>query len=544
MNSSSFPAGLTRSWPLLALLLIAAVWFHRTPYSASNLEVPPDTVEYALAPLQLLETGRYEIIVEGRGLPPRYPPWFPVLVILPAYVLFGHEPGNAILPVTLLAVAGVGFAYAIGKRISSTTGGVLAALAVLMLPSYSSWATQVMTDVPCTALMLGTCLVYLHLRTRPQSALLYLGAGVLVAVTTLFRPVFAAMLLPFLLATLRQRKGVSLRGLLVLAPMAAAAAATFAYNAATFGSPFRNGYKFWVAVPMDYPTMIFSLSYLRMNLEEIGVSVFPILLLVCIGAWLLARTRRPAAFAASQQSFQDAVVFLVLTTVPILLFHLFYFYPDDRFHIPMLAGAAVLAGSMLALLIGPGKETIFKLLLPAVFLLAVAARIATPAPVPLRRLAAERVRKHTPENAIVISAIDPVYLARLAGYGSSRRIVPLSRNVEYASALLVRKRVDDPRLRLLNWDDGRALALIRPHAEEAVRFVASERMDELAMEVARGTPVFFESSFVDENEAKVLAELQAHFKLVQRVPYLWSAFKSRCGEGRLALVRDAAPVDP
>jgi 4-amino-4-deoxy-L-arabinose transferase-like glycosyltransferase len=521
MNRSLFSVGLPQSWPLLVLLLIAAVWFHRTPYSASNLEVPPDTVEYALAPLQFLETGRYEIIVEGRGLPPRYPPWFPVLVILPAYVLFGHEPGNAILPITLLAVTGVGFAYAIGKRISSTAGGVLAALGVLILPSYSRWATQVMIDVPCAALVLGTCLVYLHLRTRPQSVLIYFGAGVLLAITTLFRPVFAAMLLPFVFATLRQRKGLFLRGLLLLAPMTAAATATFAYNAATFGSPLRNGYKFWVAVPMDYPTMIFSLSYLRMNLGEIGVSVFPILLLICIGAWLLARKRRPAAFAAAQRSFQDAAVFLVLTTVPMLLFHLFYFYPDDRFHIPMLAGTAVLAGSMLALLLGPGKETIFKLLLPAVLLLAVAARIAVPATVPLRRLAAERVRKNTPENAIVISTIDPVYLARLAGHGSSRRIVPLSRNVEYASALLVRKRVDDPRLRSLRWDDDRARALIRPHAEEAVRFVASERMDELVTEVARGTPVFFESSFADENEAKVLAELQAHFKLVQRVPYLY-----------------------
>ena len=522
MNSSTFRVSLARSWPLPALILIVAVWLYRTPYSASSLEVPPDTVEYALAPLQLLETGRYEIILEGRGLPPRYPPWFPALVILPAYVLFGHEPGNAILPVTSLAVAGVGFAYAIGKRLSLTTGGVLAALAVLILPSYSRWATQVMTDVPCTALMLGTCLVYLHLRSRPQSALLYFGAGVLVAVTTLFRPVFAAMLLPFLLATLRQEwKGVFLRGLLLLAPMAAAATATFAYNAVTFGSPLRNGYQFWTAVPMDYPAMIFSLSYVPTNLKEVAVSVFPILLVACIGAWLLARTRRPAAWAARRQSFQDAVVFLVLSTAPILLFHLFYFYTDDRFHIPMLASVAVLAGSMLALLVGPGNEMKLKVLLPALFLLTVAARMAAPAPLPQRRLAADRVRKQTPENAIVISAIDPVYLARLAGFGSSRRMVPLSRYVEYASALLVKKRVDDPRLRLLNWEDDRASALIRPHAEQAVRFVASERMDELVLEVARGTPVFFESTFVDENDAKVLADLQTHFKLVQRVPYLY-----------------------
>jgi 4-amino-4-deoxy-L-arabinose transferase-like glycosyltransferase len=525
MTSSSFSPGLTRSWPLLALLLIAAVWLHRTPYSASDLEIPPDTVEYALAPLQLLETGHYEIMVEGRGLPSRYPPWFSVMVILPAYVLFGHEPGNAILPITLLAVAGIGFAYAIGRRISSTAGGVLAALAVLILPSYKFWAAEVMTDVPGIALMLGTCLVYLHLRTRPQSALLYFGAGVLVAVTTLFRPVFVAMLLPLLFAALRHRKGAFLRGLLLLAPMAAAAVATFAYNAATFGSPFRNGYKFWVPVPMDYPTMIFSLSHLPMNLAVIAFSPFPLLLLTCVGAWLLVRTRRPAAFAAARQPFQDAVFFLVLTTVPILLFHLFYFFPGDRFYLPMLAGAAVLAGSMLALLLGTGKEAIFKVLLPALLVLVVIARIATPEPVPFRRLAAERVRKHTPENAIVISAIDPVYLTRMAASGSSRRIVPLSREVEFAWVLLVRKRVDDPALRLLKWDAGRAVALarplIRPHGEEAVHFVASERMDELAMEVTRGTPVFVESTHVSEIDAKIVTELKTNFTWVQRAPYLY-----------------------
>jgi hypothetical protein len=190
----------------------------------------------------------------------------------------------------------------------------------------------------------------------------------------------------------------------------------------------------------------------------------------------------------------------------------------------MLASVAVLTGSILALLIGPGKEPIFKLLLPAVFLLVAFARVATPAPLPVRRIAAERVRKQTPDNAVVISAIDPVYLARLAGVGSSRRVVPLSRDVEYAWVLLVRKRVDDPRLRLVKWDDGRAIAsvrpLIRPHAEEAVRFVASERMDELAAEVARGTPVFVESSSIGESDAQVVADLRAHFNLVQRAPFL------------------------
>jgi 4-amino-4-deoxy-L-arabinose transferase-like glycosyltransferase len=442
-------------------------------------------------------------------------------VILPAYVVFGHEPGNAILPITFLAVAGIGFAFAIGKRIGSATSGVLAALAVLILPSYSFWSTQVMTDVPCTALMLATCLIYLQLRARPEALRLYFGAGVLVAVTTLFRPVFAAMLLPFLFAILRQRRRILFRGFLLLAPMAVAAAATFAYNAATFGSPFRNGYNFWVAVPYDYPRMTFSLAYVWMNLGVIGGSPLPVLLLLCLGAWFFLRMRRPAIVAVAKQPLGDAALFFVLTTVPITLFHLVYFFPAERFHIPMLAGAAVLAASMLALSIGDRGEPLLKLLLPAVFLLTVAARIAGPAPLPLRRLAADKMRKYSPENAMIISTIDPVYLGRLAGTGSSRRIVPLSRNVEYASKVLVRKRIDDPRLNSLNWNDDRAVALIRPQAEEAVRFVASERMDELVLEVARGTPVFFESTFVDGGDAPLADGLQARFNLVPRAPYFF-----------------------
>jgi 4-amino-4-deoxy-L-arabinose transferase-like glycosyltransferase len=422
----------------------------------------------------------------------------------------------------LLGITGVGLAYGIGKRISSSIGGVFAALALLFLPSYGRWAIQVMTDVPCTTLMLGACLLYLRLRAKPDSALTYLGAGTLVAITILFRPVYAAMLLPFLLALLRPRKGALLRATFLLAPVAAAAAVTFAYNAATFGDPFRNGYKFWVPVPMDYPAMVFSLSHIRVNLTVIGLLGFPILILVCIAAVFLARTFRPAAFAASRESFRHVALFFVLTTGPILLFHLIYFFPDDRFYLPILAGLAVLAGSMLALLVGPGRETIFKVLLPALFLITLAARVATPPPVPWRRLVAERVRQHTPENAVVISGIDPVYLARLAGHGSARRIVPISRNVEFAWVLLVRKRVDDPRLPLGKWPDLKpSFDLLRPHAEEAVRFVASERMEELATEVARGAPVFLETAFVIQRDANVVQELKARFKLIERGPHLY-----------------------
>jgi hypothetical protein len=329
------------------------------------------------------------------------------------------------------------------------------------------------------------------------------------------------MLFPFLLEILRARQGFIRATAVLLFPMAAAAAVTLVYNATAFGSPLRNGYKFWAAIPMDYPALIFSASYFKMNLGLLVHTVFPFLLAVGIAAWLLVRKRERVALASSRRTFQDVLTFLILTTGPILLFHLFYFFPSDRFHIPMFAGAAVLAGGMLGLLFRPGTTQLLKWLLPGLLLLAIGARIAVPEPLPHRRLAADRVRAHTPDNALIISAIEPVYLERIAGHGSSRRMVPISRHVEYASKLLVRKRVDLPNPSALNWRNGRLNALLRSGAVEAVQFVASEQLDALAAQAAAGTPIFLESTFIGESDADVVNQLQERFKFVQRAPYLY-----------------------
>lgn len=508
-------------WSLIAVLLIAAVWLYHSPYSASDLPIPPDTVEYALAPLQLLETGRYEIVVEGRGLPPRYPPWFPVSVILPAYLLFGHEPGNAIFPISAFAIAGVGFAWAIGSRISSTAGGVVAALSLLVTPSYSTWAGQVMSDVPSTVLMLGGCLLFLRLRERPGSPLSYLLAGTLVAVTTLFRPVFAAMLLPFLLSAITTRQGFLLRSCALIAPMAAAAAMNFAYNAATFGSLSRNGYKLWAAVPVDYPSLMFSATNVPMNVQALLKTALPIFVALSLLAYILARRRGQQSLIASRRSLLDTLIFFILTTTPILIFHLFYFFPGDRFHLPMISASAVVAGALIGLLFSGRHSSLIALLLAAFMVLAVGVRIMAPDQLPIRRIAADRVRKFTPENAVVISSIDPVYMERLAALGSSRRIVPLSRNVEYASKLLAWKRIDHPEPPPHDWRDGRAAGLIRGGAQEAVQFVANEQVDALAAAISAGRPVFFETSYLGPADASAVSTLEKRFSFALRQPFLY-----------------------
>ena len=508
---------LTRGWPLLALLLVAAVWLYRSPYSASNLEVPPDSVEYAIGALQFLDTGRYEILIQERALPPRYPPWFSLLILFPTYALFGSEPGNAILPVTLLAVAGVGFAWAIGRRISGTAGGVFAGLALLFLPTYSMWAAYVMTDVPCTAIMLAVCLLYLRLRSGPASAALFFGAGILIAIATLFRPVLAAMLVPVGAVILLERRHFLQRCFVLLLPLAAAAAATLVYNARTFGSPTRNGYHFWTAVPSDYPALAFSLANVPMNARVVAGPAFLVLAAIAIAAWLFARTRCEPTVAAARRPLGHLLTFVLLTAGPILLFHLLYFFPSDRFHLPLLAGVAVIAGSALGLLIDERRSNLFKLLIPAVLTLVIAARLATPSPVPHRRAAADFIRSHTPANAIVISAIEPVYMDRLVAWKSERTVVPLSRNVEYASKVIAPTRIKNPQPPPRDWRDHRAPGLINGGAREAVPFVASEQVERLVGGAKTGRPIYLDITDVGgRTDAAVVGILQKHFTFVHR----------------------------
>jgi hypothetical protein len=102
---------------------------------------------------------------------------------------------------------------------------------------------------------------------------------------------------------------------------------------------------------------------------------------------------------------------------------------------------------------------------------------AVPWPIPARRIAADQIRTATENGAVVISALDPVYFDLMVGHGSGRRMIPMSRDVEYASKLISTQRVRfmDPPPR---WPtDHRSIGLLKAGAREAVQFTANERLD-------------------------------------------------------------------
>ncbi|MFN2622828.1 MAG: ArnT family glycosyltransferase [Chthoniobacterales bacterium] len=498
-------SGLLSRYQLVLLLLIAAIWMARSPYSSSNLEVPPDSVEYALAPAQLLEIGHYQIVAEGRGLPPRYPPWFSVVVILPVYVLLGAEPGNAIFGITIFAVGGVGIAWAIGRKISGGAGGILAALGLLAVPSYSAWSTQVMSDVPCAVLVLAGCWLFLQIRARAESDQLSLfwAAGFLIALATLFRPVSAAMLLPLAVAALvpwRFRRALA-RSTALLVPMFGAAAIGFAYNKATFGSPFRSGYDFWSWTGSTRLETFFSISSVGPNCRMLFGTAFPILLGICVATDIVLRGTRPSARNNVVPRLRDLIFFVAGAGIPILVFYLFYSYPSDRFFLPILAGVAVIAGSLLGLLIDQGYQRTIGVLLVGLILLVTCARIVVPEPIPQRRIAADRIRQNTPADAIIISTIDPVFLEQRVARGSERRIMPLSRDVEYARAVYPPTQNSKPRY--------------------IIQFVATEQIQELVAEARRGRRLFLDATGMEKENADALHLVNSRFRMSWKAPALY-----------------------
>ncbi|MBZ5639053.1 MAG: glycosyltransferase family 39 protein [Acidobacteriia bacterium] len=514
-----------REWTVLALLLAAAaVILARSAYNASNLDVVPDSVELALGAEHFVADGRFAIEIDGRTLPSRYPPWFSVAALAPAYLLLGPEPGNAIYPVTAFAVAGIALAYALGRRAAGTWGGASAATALLALPVYRLWGRQIMSDVPAAAVMLAVCLVYVRGRASSrETAAGHFLAGCLIAIGALFRPVCAAALLPFLLCAFSP-PGAAKRLLLLLGPLGAAAAMTLAYNGATFGSVARSGYPFWCPVPYDYPSLTFSTAYVRTNLTALWYAGLPLLIAGVASALVIDRRLRaapPASVDAGVATVRSLVEFLVLATGPIVLFHLLYFFPHPRFYLPSVAVAAVLLGSVA----GGWLSRLRGWTLPAILalgLLAVSAwRAGTSDQPPYRRMVADRIRQLVPERAIVVSAIEPAYLGYFLGASGGRRAMPISRRVEYADKLIARHRIPDPSPPPRRWNDHRCPGLLAGGAEEAVRAVASERLGDLEAAITAGVPVFLDTSFTTRADQELLDTIRRRFDVVQRAGMLY-----------------------
>ena len=93
--------------------------------------------------------------------------------------------------------------------------------------------------------------------------------------------------------------------------------------------------------------------------------------------------------------------------------------------------------------------------------------------------------------------------------------------MEYASKLLVWKRIPhlDPPPR--GWREVRPEGLRRGGADDAVKFVATEQLDAIAADVQHGKPAFVDITMVDAADRSAMNDLARRFAFVPRAPWLY-----------------------
>lgn len=503
-----------------AVIASAVIMLGRSAYNASDLEIVPDSVEYAAGAYNMLASGSYTIRIQDHNLPPRYSPWFSAVFLLPAYVIAPCSAGAPVAAILLSAVAACIMAFRIGCLFAGTRGGILSAAFLLFCPSFRYYASAIMTDVPCTALCLAAFYCYLTSSTE-SSWVRWLTAGTAVALAAALRPVTVFLCLPFALtaASSLSRRAIT-RIFLVLLPSALTASATMFYNWKVFGSPLRSGYSYWCSVPYDYFSLTFGLRFLGNNasvLLNAGKFIFPVFFLA-LGI-ILHRNRQfiPKGF---KNTLSRSALFFAFALSPLIAFHLFYFFPEERFYLPVLAFACACAGGFAGIIIKQASAA-FRMILPAAILAAsIAVRIHTPGHIPARRQAVDLINAHVPDHANVITAIDPAYASFMLR-NRDINFIPISRTVEYASKICMPKKSEDPVPRPYSSFDHRAKGLMSGIHFDPVARTADEMFPEIAAQISRGALFFAETGNITALEHPSFQALFEVFPAMEISPGLY-----------------------
>lgn len=516
---------------LIPLLIIAAAGWHyyRAPAVAAELEVIPDSVEYAVAANRFVNTGVYDIQANGQSLPPRYPPGFSVLFLAPIYFFAPANLGNGILAVWFMAIAAIVLAYCIGREIAGVWGGTLAALLLGLHSEFGVYTQLVMTDVPSVTLGLFACWVFLRMRDEEASVWLYLLAGITVAISMSMRPLTGVLALPFVVEILyrsirsllpehRKREKVFFRFVLLALPCAFAVAATALWQAHAIGDWRRTGYQFWLPVPYDYFELTFSKRYFRDNIAllEWHLLYLPVLGGM-VGFYLLQKRRAPKLRAVA--------AFLLLGAAPLSVMHLFYFFRGLRFHFLSIAILSIIAACGIALTIPQRLRDKFAFLLPIAILCVFLPRMSDD-PLDIgtrvRDQVATAAAEALPDDAVLISNIDPVYLEHRVARGTHRRVLPISRHTPYARALLARRRIAKLTPPPRNAADHACAGLRAGGDPPLYAFTANEEIGTLKKMVAAGVPVYLDELSTEADDPARIA-LAAAFELTprsSRLPWL------------------------
>ena len=195
----------SRSNRWLVLLLVASLAIHfllliPALKDSSRLFVWADSSCYESLALNMLSGNGYSLA----ALPPYNPnstitPGYP-LFIAGVYVLFGHSPYIVVAIQVLLSLGVVAWMARWARRKFSLQTGLIAGIFLLLDFCLAFYSTQIMSDVLFLTLLAPALWFVLRLFNGQTPVRSGVGAGVLLGLSTLIRPIslYFPLLLPFL----------------------------------------------------------------------------------------------------------------------------------------------------------------------------------------------------------------------------------------------------------------------------------------------------------------------------------------------------------
>ena len=192
---------------------------------------------------------------------------------------------------------------------------------------------------------------------------------------------------------------------------------------------------------------------------------------------------------------------------------------DARFHLFALGLLCVLGGAGLAAL---APAWLRPRLWPLAFALALLPFVLPRGadPEPQRRIVAETLAQVTPDHAVIVTGIEEPYLEPLLLRGTRRRVIAATREVEYASKAIARRRIADPFPPPRGPADHRCDGLFLGGAADVVGATAEEDPGQLVVFLSQGFPVFLDSSYARRLPLGKLMEMGVTAEGVPGQPWL------------------------
>ena len=444
---------------LLCILIFSFKIRYISPTSLADL-TPPDSSEYSLSAYNLYHYHIIGIKFYGQYYPLKYPYGYPLLII-PFYIIFGNQPYNAVYCTLFFALLSIVFAYLIGKKLGNRFTGLIAALFVSLCPTHISFSKFVMTETSSTFLAIFICWLLLkvtHLNLRIQNFLLLLFLGLITGFSVsvhltnfLFIP---PVLISLLLGGKSNPRSIFTKEAIVLVGIILALAPLLHYQFHTFGSPLKTGYE--VREPDRYGQKIKSFSFKFFAHPHHGFKMgnFIVFLLVFLG---MTKTFYPATMfplllggflfiLSERRQPNKKMIFLIFSSILVCsLFAFFSFYAVQQGRhllqgIPLLM---VLAAYGLTLSIDKGifksltKRSIFSLIMLGLFLMTIIQMgiwsYSQPKSsgwiVNRQYKMIEEIKKHIPNNCIIISQLNPIIAEQYFTEHTAGKIVHVSLSV-------------------------------------------------------------------------------------------------------------------